>query len=216
MNKKFQTPATLLLAIIYMLFIISFSVILVLNFNPLYYSDIDRLQIEKSSGLSKNEIIENYDTLISYNSMFNHEELEFPSLSMSEYGKIHFEEVKALFVLVQYLCIAALVIGIVGTVLKMRTRDAGYLKLTAILTLAIPAVLGILIALNWDNFFVTFHQIFFNNDYWIFDPALDPIITILPDAFFMHCAIAILLLVVLFCATALFLHRHLSRHWKKA
>ena len=36
-----------------------------------------------------------------------------------------------------------------------------------------------------------FHKLFFDNDYWIFDYRTDPIILLLPDEFFMHCALMI-------------------------
>lgn len=213
MKQKLCTPATLLLAMIYMLFFISFSVVLVLNFRPLYYYDIEALGIEEASGIPEKEIRENYDVLISYNSMFSHEELDFPTLAMSESGKIHFEEVKVIFVFVQYLCIFTFLAGAAGTIFKLRKKDAAFLKLAGILTPAVPAILGVLIAANWENFFVTFHHIFFRNDYWLFDPATDPVITILPDAFFLHCAVAILVLVVCFCIISYLAGHFLSRHW---
>jgi integral membrane protein (TIGR01906 family) len=37
----------------------------------------------------------------------------------------------------------------------------------------------------------------FRNDYWIFDEATDPVIMILPDAFFLHCAVMIILLILI-------------------
>lgn len=212
--KKIFSASNVTLAMIYMLFFISFSVILVLNFRPLYYHDIKSLGIAEASGIPEAEIRANYDTLISYNSMFEHKELDFPTLAMSESGKIHFEEVKNIFVIVQHLCILTLIAGSIGTFFKLRSKNADYLKLAGILTPLLPAILGFFIALNWDNFFVTFHHIFFRNDYWIFDPAEDPVITILPDAFFLHCAIAILLLVVCFSILSLLLHRLLARRWK--
>lgn len=52
-----------------------------------------------------------------------------------------------------------------------------------------------MVAVNWDYVFVTFHQLVFNNDYWLFDSSTDPIIDILPDGYFMHCAIMIFVLV---------------------
>lgn len=39
-------------------------------------------------------------------------------------------------------------------------------------------------AVNWEAVFIMFHKIMFRNDYWLFDEALDPVITILPDTFF--------------------------------
>lgn len=215
MQKKVLTPTNILLALAYMLFIITFSVVVVLHFRPLYYSDIDRLGIQESSGLSTEKIRENYNSLIRYNSMFNYDELEFPDLPMSEKGKIHFEEVKDIFVVVQYTCILMFFMIVLGTSWKSYLKDCGYLKIASIVTIVIPLILGILIALNWETFFVTFHHIFFRNDYWIFDPAKDPIITLLPDAFFMHAAMAILGLVVfgsVVCYGAFFL---LHRRWDK-
>lgn len=211
--KKSFSPSNLALAVVLMLFFISFSVVLVLNFRPLYYYDMEALDIVESSGLEEDDIRANYDTLISYNSIFGQKELDFPTLSMSESGKIHFEEVKNIFVFVQWLCIATFFAGSIGLLSKIRKKDAGCLKLAGVLTPLVPAVLGSLIALNWENFFVTFHHIFFRNDYWLFNPATDPVITILPDAFFLHCAIAILVLVILFSLLSSLASRLLSRHW---
>ena len=197
MQKKILTPTNITMAIIYMFFILSISVIITLNFRPLYYHDIDRLGIEEASGLTKPVIKENYDALIRYNSMFSYDRLEFPSLAMSKTGEIHFEEVKVIFVAVQYLSIAAFLLGLLGTSWKCYLKDYGYLKIAAVITILMPLILAFLIALNWENFFVTFHHLFFKNDYWIFDAVSDPVISILPDAFFMHCAIMILGLIVL-------------------
>ena len=77
----------------------------------------------------------------------------------------------------------------------------------------LPAALGVLIALNWETVFVLFHKIVFNNNYWIFNAATDPVITILPDTFFMHCALMILALVVLGSIICLLAYRH-AKHKK--
>jgi len=185
------------LAVILAFLIISFSVVFTLNFRPLYYFDIDYLSISESSGLSKEDIKVNYDALIDYNSIFHRDRLEFPSLTMSESGEVHFVEVRNIFVAVQILFIITLILSITGIIYKRRQKDFQYLQYTAVLTIAIPVVLGTLIGLNWERSFVVFHQIFFNNDYWIFDAATDPVITILPDTFFFHCAVMILCIVLL-------------------
>ena len=118
--KKSFSPSNLALAVVFMLFFISFSVVLVLNFRPLYYHDIEALGIVESSGISEEDIRTNYDTLISYNSIFGQKELDFPTLAMSESGKIHFEEVKNIFVFVQWLCISTLFAGTAGLFFKFR------------------------------------------------------------------------------------------------
>ncbi len=212
MKNKSCVLSNIVPAVICMLFIISFSVILVLNFRPLYYHDIKRLNIVEDSGIPENEIRRNYDVLISYNSIFHRGDLEFPTLAMSEEGRIHFEEVRNIFVFIQYLCIVTFIIGVPLVCMLIHRRNTAFLKLTGILTLTVPSILGILISMNWEAFFVTFHHLFFRNDYWIFDPATDPVITILPDTFFMHCAIAILVLVILFSVLSLMLSYIFSRY----
>lgn len=193
--KLFRNIGT---ALVLMVFIISFAVTFTLNFRPLYYFDMNHLNISQTSGLSNEDIKWNYNTLIDYNSALNHEELSFPTLSMSESGRIHFAEVKDIFVAIQYMFVISAIIGTALIILlTIKFKDILYLKLTAIFTVAIPAALGLFIASNWDKAFVTFHHIFFNNDYWMFSPETDPIINILPDEFFLHCAIMILFCTIL-------------------
>ena len=185
------------LALILTLTIISVSVVFTLAFRPLYYLDISALNIPEESGYSEEEIRENYDVLIDYNMSFGGGRLEFPSLAMSEPGRIHFEEVRDIFNLFKYMAIAGVIVSIAGILFCIRRKEYKFLKLTSILAVALPTVLGTLVALNWDWAFVAFHHLAFNNDYWIFDPATDPVITILPDTFFLHCALMILGCVVL-------------------
>ena len=52
------------------------------------------LHITELSGREEKDIRSNYDALIDYNSLFNHQPLKFPTCAMSESGRIHFEEVK--------------------------------------------------------------------------------------------------------------------------
>ena len=93
------------LAILLTLFIISFAVVFTVFFKQLYYFDIDYLGISQSTGLSKDIIIENYNILIQYQSLFYRGELNLPDFIMSTTGRIHFEEVKRIFDIIQILCI---------------------------------------------------------------------------------------------------------------
>lgn len=186
-NLVFHTA----LALVLTLTIISVSVVFTLAFRPLYYLDISMLNISEDSGYSREEIRENYDVLIDYNLSFGGR-LEFPGLAMSEPGRIHFEEVRDIFHIFKYMAAGGAVLSMAGIVICARRKAYWYLKLTSILAVALPAALGLLVALNWDWAFVAFHHLAFDNDYWIFDPATDPVINILPDTFFMHCALMIL------------------------
>ena len=197
----------LLTALALTLCIISVSVVITLNFRPLYYFDIGYFDLVEKTGYTEEMIRENYDVLIDYNSVFFRDALEFPSLPMSEQGRIHFVEVKNIFVFIQAVLLPVSLIGSIIGILALKKQKPAYLRLTSVLSIGLPALLGILIALNWDRFFVIFHEIFFNNDYWIFDYKTDPVIRILPDGFFMHCALMILLLIVLGSLICIIIYR---------
>lgn len=204
-----HTIFQILLGLIFCLFIISASVTVTLNFRPLYYADIHLLNIPETSGRTEEDIRMNYDALIDYNSLFNHEALSFPTCAMSESGRIHFEEVKRIFDLFGWMAIITLPLVIAGIIITRRWHHYLWLRLAGIFSIILPVLLGIMIAVNWDYVFVTFHQLVFNNDYWIFDETTDPVITILPDTFFMHCALMIFALIIICSIICLLLHHRL-------
>lgn len=187
--KRFVLP------ILITLFIVSASAVFTLNFRPLYYHDISSLNIEETSGYSENVIRENYDALIDYNSVFHRGSLDL-SLPMSREGRIHFQDVKRIFDVLQILCVLSLIGSLILGIRAWKQGYRGFLKSAAVLSVFLPVIAGILIAFNWDNAFILFHELMFSNDYWLFDERTDPVINILPDEFFLHCALLIILLIL--------------------
>ena len=196
-DRKTSRLWNALMALIILAAMISLSVVFVLNFRPLYDWDMKWLNIPETSGYPAEEIKANYDALIDYNSMFYTGALKFPTLSQSEEATIHFAEVKNIFVVFQVVAIATTILSVASLLYYRKKHPRRSLRYAGYMGLALPVVFGIGIALSWDKLFVLFHQILFRNDYWLFDSATDPIILMLPDAYFMHCAIAILGLVML-------------------
>ena len=186
----------IILSAILVILIISGAVTFTLFFTPLYYADIDTLNITELSGKSREVLINNYNTVVKYMLFFNPSELSFPDFVMSAEGKIHFEEVKRIFLVIQIALIASAVIGVPWAIKKARLKDFSFLIITGISSLALPIIIGCVFAADFDSAFTGFHQLFFNNDYWIFDPLKDPIITALPEDFFMHCLILIVSIVI--------------------
>jgi len=210
------TLSNILVAIVGFFFILSLSVVLVLNLRTIYYFDIRSQQLERQTGLSEDQIRENYDALIDYNLITKGvKTLEFPDFPMSEHGKIHFAEVKRIFVFFQYLCVFSGIIMLVSLFKKLPKKDYGSLKLMSILTAVVPVVLGVLAATNWNAFFIRFHELFFDNNYWIFDPNTDPVIRILPDVFFFHCAAVILLFLAVGCILSGAFYRLATRKYRR-
>ena len=193
MNRLSNIVVSLCLA----LAMIGVSVIVTLNIRDIYYNDIDKLNIESMSGLSKEEIIKNYDYLIDYNLNSNVGEFQLPTLASSNAGKIHFEEVRDIFQNVKLLTIICGVIAIIGGILQIRKKEFKFLRNSSILIVILPVLLAIPIAINFNACFILFHKIMFSNDYWIFDPQLDPVINMLPEEFFMHMGITILIMMLI-------------------
>ena len=48
-----------------------------------------------------------------------------------------------------------------------------------------------IVASDFSRYFIVFHQIFFDNDLWILNPATDMLINIVPEPFFMDTALRI-------------------------
>ena len=62
-------------------------------------------------------------------------------------------------------------------------------------------MVGLLASVDFERAFVVFHALFFpGKDNWLFDPAVDQIILILPEVFFRNCALLIGGLILLWCA----------------
>ena len=186
-----------LYALINSLMIISGSVILGLNIRFLYYFNIPKIQAmneEYSGGLIRS----NYDILIDYLNPFYRGKLQLDGLAMSTQGEFHFYEVKVIFDLVYILFAVTLVLSLLIYFRQRKEKELGYMKKAAILTFIIPVILGIPFIVDFSRAFVVFHEIAFSNDYWIFDPRIDPVIKILPEWFFMYAAFLILILMLLF------------------
>ena len=142
---KNSKPFNYLLGVIGFLFLVSLSVTVTLNFRPLYYLDMELLNIPENSGYSAELVRENYDRLITYNNITFHGSLEFEQMPMSESARIHFEEVKQVFAVFEYMAIAAGLLYLVGCVVQWRKKDFGWLKTTAYCSIGIPLVLGVFV-----------------------------------------------------------------------
>lgn len=179
------------------LFIVSFSIALTINLTPLYSFDIGYLGISERVGLSKETLMENYRVLLNYLNLPWVSELNFPDFPSSESGLFHFYEVKRLFIL-DY---AIALITAVGSFFYIRYIKKNQLFWKMVrpfqIGIAVPFVVLFMIAVSFDQLFVAFHKLFFNNDAWLFNPSTDPIILALPETFFMHCFILAFVLIEL-------------------
>ena len=179
------------------MFIICGSVILGLKCKFVYYNDIEKLNISAMSGFSEEEIKRNYDYLIDYNLNNKVEEFDLPTIKYSKQGKIHFEEVRNIFQVIKKVFYISGIISILGIILSIKKKNIKFLNTTSIMTILLPIITAIPIVINFNYFFIKFHEAVFSNDYWIFDPNIDPVINMLPQDIFFHIGILILAIILI-------------------
>jgi integral membrane protein (TIGR01906 family) len=199
MKKIVNVAGNIIAAVFAAIGVLCISVTITVMFRPLYYFEIDYLDIPQMSGMSETVIRANYDVLIDYNLLGGPSELNFPDLIMSQQGRIHFEEVKDIFIFMQIFSIAAVILLVLWIVawVKKKSLSFKWMKFTGIVIAIIASTCGCALIIDWDWAFTAMHTIFFRNDYWIFDATTDPVIRILPEEFFMHCGIMIIILALI-------------------
>lgn len=185
MKEKLQMLSTFI-------WVLSLSVLLTIYLAWLFYPiEVDFLKITKVVFMTKKSILYNFNGLMDYLTNPLVKSLKFASFSASKAGLAHFADVKGLFHLTQALFILSSLPALPFLYKNIKAKTLGlysrFLGMAIILPLAI-ALMALL--MGFDNFFVLFHHILFaGKDNWSFDPLTDPVIWILPEAFFMHCFI---------------------------
>ncbi|WP_208559345.1 TIGR01906 family membrane protein [Marinilactibacillus kalidii] len=180
------------------LFMITAAIGITIWFVPLYQFTIRSQNIPEMLDLSYERLMANYYVLLRYLHFPWINELNFPDFPSSNDGLLHFYEVKRLF----YVNYSVLVVSGVITFFYLRfLKQANRLWLLIkpfFIASLMPPVLLMFLAIGFDQMFVLFHQVFFNNDAWLFNPATDPIINALPQDFFMYCFILFFFLIEVF------------------
>ena len=217
---------TIPISILVALVILTGSISVPILVRGLYYNQIEKLGIPESTGLSVETIREAFDEMMDYcvgGGEGSGVEFGTGSLAWSEEGKAHFDDVAKLFVLDLrlFLISGVLLVLFFELMLIIRNQKIGgkdvrlgrgnetqitlYPTMLGrgpffwgpVIMVVGFAVIGASIAANFDAFFVKFHQLFFpGKSNWIFDPAKDEIINILPETLFRNFAILIVALVL--------------------
>lgn len=204
------------------IFMLTFSIGLPIYCRFLYYIQIKTLNLEAKTGWDYNTIKTAYDDVLNYLTLPNRP-FGTGELKWSEDGASHFADCKVLFdlnfigLLFSSLTAAALaILHRLKIITLCRPFKRAPYFLAAVIAVALPVVIGLACAIDFDNAFQVFHSIFFpNKTNWQFDPGRDEIIEIMPEEFFMNCAIVIgvslFALSSAFIATDLILSRKKNR-----
>lgn len=161
-----------------------------------YQLEISYFALPDKVHLKAETIQYNFNILMNYLTNPFSQKLAMPDFRSSVAGLHHFQAVKYLFHLAQVVFVLTLpaLIFFIQKVIK-KGFLAFYQRNLLILGL-LPFVMICLAGLiGFNSFFTLFHQVLFVGDNtWLFDPAKDPVIWILPEEFFMHAFILFALL----------------------
>jgi integral membrane protein (TIGR01906 family) len=214
--QYFKQAAPGIFAVALVFLTISASIAMPIYNRSFYYSHIESLNLEQTTGYSLADIRGAYNEVMDY--------LTLPGaafgtgdLPYSPEGQAHFEDCKGLFDLNLAILLVSWLL-VLGILLMRQFKEVASLRKVTfwagIGSITVPVILGGLVALNFDRAVVIFHQIFFpGKTNWQFDPGTDPIIRILPLAYFRDCAILIGASMLAISATLIWLGR--PSKWKK-
>lgn len=172
-----------------------------------FYLHIGPLGLAEAVGLTAEQV------KIAYNEMMDFcigitDTFSVGALRFSESGAAHFADVRKLFVLDLRVLAVAVLLLVAVKLLRCRkpVRLLGHTPgFWSAVGLGVTfAIVGGLAALDFDRAFTVFHELFFpGKTNWMFSSRSDPVILILPEAFFCNCGILILSVILLACGLLL-------------
>jgi integral membrane protein (TIGR01906 family) len=183
--------------------LVTASVSSAMNCRWLYQYGFNKHDVSQVTGLAPAELEKAADSLIKY---FNSDE-EYISVTVAKDGKpltlfnerevAHLKDVKGLFHIVYRVLQGTLLYALIYIGLSLfwwrDKRLARGLFGGSILTLVLMLGLGIVIALDFDQFFLQFHLFSFANDFWMLNPATDYLIMLFPQGFWFDATLFIAL-----------------------
>lgn len=176
---------------------------------PFYYVSMNLLKIPESNGYSAAVVKEAYDDVMDY--IWFGGPFRTGQLAFSAEGEAHFADCVPLFRLQPILFCASLFVLFLYAFLRRRDIlrpislfGQSPLAIGGALTVLSLAFVGVFALVDFDGLFTLFHKIAFpGKENWMFDPATDEIINILPESFFLLCALFIVLGALLLAVAAI-------------
>lgn len=192
-----------LLIITLALFAISAGIAAPILSRTFYQIHVTKLRLPEATGWTEDEILGAYDDVMDF--LLHDSTFGTGVLKWSEDGKAHFTDVRGLFQLDIWmfavtggLLIVLLLLTIKNRPARFGNRGPSFWAGTGVLAMFL--IIGGLGATDFDRAFTVFHHIFFpGKTNWLFDPAEDQIIQILPEVYFRNCAILAIGLILLLC-----------------
>ena len=161
-----------------------------------YEKEYEKYQVTEDLGMEMEDVMEVTEYMMDY-LIGEEEELSIQTTVegvrrdfFNEQDRLHMEDVRNLFLgglKVRWILLAgAAVLLLIFTALKgdwKRAVPKAFFTALGIMGV-LTVILGCLFASDFNRYFTIFHEIFFTNDLWMFDPDTDLMIRMLPEGFF--------------------------------
>jgi len=206
----FRLTLTIITSLLFILIIISGSLNFIVRYDFIYDYNIATYSIDERTSLNLDKIKEINFNIKTY--FFDENEL----LDVDIYSNkeiLHMKDVKHIMNLIFNL---GKILSIVFCVLIFLLHSYFEVHLnkvifySVILFSSILILLGVSFLLFFQEIFIIFHKITFNNDLWILNPNTDYLLMMFPEDFFRDVAVLILLSSFLLNVIVYFLFRKLS------
>ena len=194
---------SVLLIVTLALFAVSAGIAAPILSRTFYQIHVTKLRLPETTGWTEDEILGAYDDVMDF--LLHDNAFGTGVLKWSEDGKAHFTDVRGLFQLDLWmfaitggLLVVLLLFSIKTRPTRFGNRSPSFWAGTSVL--AAFLIIGGLGATDFERAFTVFHHIFVpGKSNWLFDPAEDQIIQILPEVYFRNCAILAIVLIMLLC-----------------
>lgn len=186
-----------LVSVGFVLTIMSFAILFTILFKPLFAWQLTGIDTPRFLGLTHEQVLHNYDELLHYLLNPFVDTLKMSNIPTSASGAFHFYEVKNLFLLNNIIFVGGVVASVWGVrYVAQQKRWYVFAQIGKFFSVLPTGIVLVLLA-GFNYWFVLFHKIAFGNNDWLFNPVTDPIIYVLPETFFLSCAVLILMIVQL-------------------
>ncbi|MEC7921716.1 MAG: TIGR01906 family membrane protein [Chloroflexota bacterium] len=206
----FRLTLTIITSLLFILIIISGSLNFIVRYDFIYDYNIATYSIDERTSLNLDKIKEINFNIKTY--FFDENELLDVDI-YSDKEILHMKDVKHIMNLIFNL---GKILSIVFCVLIFLLHSYFEVHLnkvifySVILFSSILILLGVSFLLFFQEIFIIFHKIAFNNDLWILNPNTDYLLMMFPEDFFRDVAVLILLSSFLLNGIVYFLFRKLS------
>lgn len=176
-------------------------------FNRAYMNrELEKLRIAESVSMTQDDLRQVFDEILCYLEGKRKDLVILTTVAgeareaFNDREKAHMEDVSGLFeggfqLYYAGMIAVAAALGFVIFCRKERRATARICGKSVVIVFSVffllMAILAVLLAIDFNYYFVIFHKIFFNNDLWLLDPRTDLMINLVPEQFFFDTAMTI-------------------------